>query len=142
MLNYVRKLFQELILAVIASNFKVSENEDNSNINHLGVKNQWKQEWLQVKVGETYFSHCTHKIDRSGYALCIYCHCQISYGTNGKTTLMRHFLVLTKNTKTIKRPTLLTQSFLILGTIQQFRQKNLRDVNHAKLIVLTIWDCS
>ena len=73
----------------MASYFKVLENEDNSNVNDLGVKNQWKQEWLQVKVGENYLSHCTHKIDRSGYALCIYSNCQINYGTNGKTTL-RH----------------------------------------------------
>ena len=43
------------------------------------------------------------------------------------------FQILTENTKTIKRPTLLTRSFLILGTIQQFRQKNSRDVNRMKL---------
>ena len=89
-LNYVRKLFQELIMAVMASNFKVLENEGNSNVNDLGVRNRWKWKWLQIKVGESYLSYCIRKIDRSGYALCIYCNCQINYGTNGKTALRRH----------------------------------------------------
>ena len=74
----------------MASNFKVLENEDNSNVNDLGVKNRWKWEWLQVKVGESYLSDCIRKTDRSGYALCIYCNCQINYGTNGKTALTRY----------------------------------------------------
>ena len=76
-------------MAVMASNFNILENEDNSNINDLGVKNRWKWEWLQVKVGESYLSDCIRKIDRSGYALCIYYNCQINYGTNGKTALTR-----------------------------------------------------
>ena len=70
-------------MAVMASNFKVLENEDNSNVNDLGVKNRWKWEWLHAKVVESYLSDCIRKIDRSGYALCIYCNCQINYGTNG-----------------------------------------------------------
>ena len=77
-------------MAVMASNFKVLENEGNSNVNDLGVKNRWKWKWLQIKVGESYLSDCIRKIDRSGYALCIYCNCQINYGTNGKTALTIH----------------------------------------------------
>ena len=45
---------------------------------------------LQVKVDESYLSDCIRKIDRPGYVLCIYCNCQINYGTNGKTVLTRH----------------------------------------------------
>ena len=77
-------------MAVMASNFKVLENEGSSNVNDLVVKNRWKWEWLQVKVGESYLSDCIRKVDPSGYALCRYCNCQINYGTNGKTALMRH----------------------------------------------------
>ena len=77
-------------MAVMASNFKVLENEGNSNVNDLGVRNRWKWKWLQIKVGESYLSYCIRKIDRSGYALCIYCNCQINYGTNGKTALTIH----------------------------------------------------
>ena len=77
-------------MAVMASNFKVLENEGSSNVNDLVVKNRWKWEWLQVKVGESYLSDCICKVDPSGYALCRYCNCQINYGTNGKTALMRH----------------------------------------------------
>ena len=58
-------------MAVMASNLKVLENEGNSNVNDQRVKNQWKWEWLQVKVGESYSSDCIRKIDRPGYALCI-----------------------------------------------------------------------
>ena len=123
-------------MAVMASNFKVLEKEGNSNVNDQGVKKRWKWEWLQVKVSESYLSDCIRNIDWPVYTLCIYCNCQITYGTNGETVLTRHVSNSTKNTKTIKRPTLLTRSFLILVTIQQFRQKNLRDVNHMKLIVL------
>ena len=96
-LNYVKKLFQELIMAVMASNFKVLENEGSSNVNDLVVKNRWKWEWLQVKVGESYLSHCIRKIDWPGYALCIYCNCQINYGTNGKTALKSHVSNSNKN---------------------------------------------
>ena len=39
-LNYVRKLFQELIVAVMPSNFKVLNNKHNSNVKNQGVKNQ------------------------------------------------------------------------------------------------------
>ena len=77
-------------MAVVASNFKVLENEGNSNVNDLGVKNRWKWKWLQVKVGESYLSDCIRKIDWSGHALCIYSNCQINYGRNGKTALTRH----------------------------------------------------
>ena len=73
----------------MASNFKVLENEGNRNVNQ-GVKNIWKWEWLQAKVGESYLSDCIHKIGRPEYVLCIYCNCQITYGTNEKTALMRH----------------------------------------------------
>ena len=74
----------------MANNFKVLENEGDSDVKDQGVKNQWKWEWLQVKVGESYLSDCIRKIDQPGYALCIYCNCQINYGTNGKAALTRH----------------------------------------------------
>ena len=77
-------------MAVMASNFKVLENKGNSYVNDQGVKNQWKWEWLQVKVGKSYLSDCIRKIDQPGYALRIYCNCQITYGTNGRTALTRH----------------------------------------------------
>ena len=91
-------------MAVMASNFKVLENEDNSNVNDLGVKNRWKWEWLHAKVGESYLSDCIRKIDRSGYALCIYCNCQINYGTNGKTALTRDVSNSNKKHQDNKRP--------------------------------------
>ena len=83
-------------MAVMASNLKVLENEGNSNVNDQEVKNRWKWECLQVKVGESYLSDCIRKIDRPGYALCIYCNFQINYGTNGKTALTRHVSISNK----------------------------------------------
>ena len=69
----------------------------------MKVKNRWKWEWLQVKVGRSYLSDCIRKIDRLGYALCIYCNCQINYGTNGKTALTSHVSNSTKNPQDNKK---------------------------------------
>ena len=54
---------------------------------------------IQVKVGESYLSDCIHKIDGPGYALCIYCNCQINYGRNGKTALTKHDFNCNKKTR-------------------------------------------
>ena len=90
-------------MAVMASNFKVLENEGNSSINDQGVKNRWKWQWLQVKVGESFLSDCIRKIDLPGYVLSIYCNCQINYGTNGKTALTRHVSNSNKNLQDSKK---------------------------------------
>ena len=90
-------------MAVMASNFNVLENEGNSNVNDQGVQNRWKWKWLQLKIGESYLSDCIRKIDWPGYALCIYCNCQINYGTNGKTALTSHVSNSNKNPQDNKK---------------------------------------
>ena len=123
-------------MAVMASNFKVLENKGNSNVNDQGVKNQWKWEWLQVKVGKSYLSDCIRKIDQPGYALCIYCNCQITYGTNGRTALTRHVSNSNKkhqdNKKAYVTNTIIPHSWHD-ATVQA---ENPEDVNHVKLTVL------
>ena len=106
-------------------------------LNDQRVKNQWKWEWLQVNVGESDLSDCICEIDRSRYALGVYCNCQISYGTNGKTALKRH--VSNSNKKHRGNKKVYITNMVIPNswhdpTVQA--QKNPRDVNCVKLIVL------
>lgn len=55
------------------------------------VKNKWNWAWLQEKdVNGDFLSSYLRKIDAPGLSFCIYCNKTLSYGSTGKSDLMKH----------------------------------------------------
>ena len=67
---------------------------DNKNIRliDVNVKNAWRWQWLEEKVGDTYLRDVFRKIEKPGFAYCVLCCKEISYGSQGIPALTNHVL--------------------------------------------------
>ena len=55
------------------------------------AKNKWNWTWLQEKdANGDYLSDYLRKIDARGLSFCIYCSKTLSYGSTGKSDLLKH----------------------------------------------------
>lgn len=57
-----------------------------------GLKNTWKWEWLERKVGDELVGRFLRKLNSRGIAFCELCSKNISYSTSGWKALQQHIL--------------------------------------------------
>lgn len=56
----------------------------------FGLKNPWKWQWLEKKIGDTTIGDCIEKVDLPGEARCNVCGKEIAYSSKGCTAIIQH----------------------------------------------------
>ena len=54
------------------------------------VRNKWSWKWTEKLVDGTILGECIRKLPRAGLAYCLWCRCDVNYGSRGWKAIEQH----------------------------------------------------